>query len=36
LSLGDRLDAIFTYDERMSSAARKAGLAVQAPVPIST
>jgi uncharacterized protein len=32
LSLGERLDGLFTYDERMSLAGREAGLNVQAPV----
>jgi predicted nucleic acid-binding protein len=31
LSLGDRLDGLYTYDERMASAAREAGLDVRAP-----
>jgi predicted nucleic acid-binding protein len=31
LSIGDRLDGLYTYDERMSLAARHAGLNVQAP-----
>jgi uncharacterized protein len=31
LSLSDRLDGLYTYDERMSLAAREAGLDVQAP-----
>jgi uncharacterized protein len=32
LSLGERLDGIFTYDERMAAAARESGLDVRAPV----
>jgi predicted nucleic acid-binding protein len=31
LSLGERLDGLYTYDERMSLAARQAGLDVLAP-----
>jgi predicted nucleic acid-binding protein len=31
LSLGERLDGLYTYDERMSLAARQAGLEVHAP-----
>jgi predicted nucleic acid-binding protein len=31
LGLGDRLDGLYTYDERMSLAAREAGLNVHAP-----
>lgn len=31
LSLGDRLDGLYTYDERMSLAAREAGLDLHAP-----
>jgi predicted nucleic acid-binding protein len=31
LSLDERLDGLYTYDERMSLAAREAGLDVQAP-----
>src|ERR1035437_11145636 len=31
LSIGDRLDGLYTYDERMSLAARNAGIHVQAP-----
>lgn len=31
LEVGERLDSIYTYDERMSVAAREAGLDVQAP-----
>jgi uncharacterized protein len=31
LTLGQRLDGFYTYDERMSLAAREAGLNVQAP-----
>jgi uncharacterized protein len=31
LTLGQRLDGLYTYDERMSLAAREAGLNVQAP-----
>jgi uncharacterized protein len=31
LSLGERLNGLYTYDERMSLAARQAGLDVQAP-----
>jgi uncharacterized protein len=32
LSLGERLDGFYTYDERMAAAAREAGLDVRAPV----
>jgi predicted nucleic acid-binding protein len=32
LDLGVRLDGMYTYDERMSAAAREAGLRVRAPV----
>lgn len=31
LSLGERLDGLYTYDERMAAAAREAGLDVRAP-----
>jgi hypothetical protein len=31
LVLAERLDGLYTYDERMSLAAREAGLSVQAP-----
>ena len=31
LSLGERIDGLYTYDERMSDAAREAGLDVSAP-----
>ena len=31
LSLGERLDGFYTYDERMAAAAREAGLDVRAP-----
>jgi predicted nucleic acid-binding protein len=31
LELGERLDGIYTYDERMAAAAREAGLEVRAP-----
>lgn len=32
LELGERLDGMYTYDERMAAAARDAGLEVRAPV----